>query len=78
MTRHTGMITAQGNDGQSYILYVYTNAAPAGPRTHPRTLLEGTIELATSDGQPVRWRAKGLYEVIVTGVLLRSYTPDAP
>ena len=78
MKRHTGMIIAQGNDGQSYILYIYTNDAPARTYPLPGPMSESPIELATSDGQPVRWRAKGLYEIIMTGVLLRSYTPDAP
>ena len=78
MKRHTGIVTAQGDDGRLYTLYIYATDAPARTYPQPRRMNESTIELATSDGQPVRWRAKGLYEVIVTGVLLRSYTPNAP
>ena len=78
MKRHTGIVTAYGDDGRLYTLYIYTNNVPA--RTYPqrRPMIESAIELATSDGQPVRGRAKGLYEIITTGVLLRSYTSDAP
>jgi len=78
MKRHTRMITAQGNDSLPYVLYIYTNDASAQVHPHSSIIGESTIELATSDGQLVRWRAKGLYEIVGTGIVLRSYALDAP
>ena len=78
MKRHTRIVTAYGDDGRAYTLYIYTNYAPTGTRNTPSTLIEDITELATSDGQPVRWRAKGLYEIELSGVVLRSSASDAP
>ena len=78
MKRYTRIITALGNDGQQYSLYVYSDAARSGVRTAPHVPLAGSTELATSDGHLVRWRAKGVYEIVTTGVVLRSLDQDAP
>jgi hypothetical protein len=78
MKHHMRLITAQGDDGRQYTLYLYTDAIVPGTRTNARSATVGSVELATSDGQLVRWRARGLYEVIATGVILRSSAADAP
>jgi hypothetical protein len=78
MKHHMRLITAQGDDGRQYTLYLYAEAIAQGPRANLRSATVGGVELATSDGQLVRWRAKGLYEVVATGVILRSSAADAP
>ena len=78
MKRYTRIISAHGDDGQQYSLYVYSDSAHAETRTASRTPMGASIDLATSDGQLVRWRAKGVYEIVSTGVVLRSAQQDAP
>jgi len=78
MKRYTRIITARGDDGQQYSLYVYSDSAHPGTHTPPRAPLDGGTDLATSDGHLVRWRAKGVYEIVATGVVLRSAERDAP
>ena len=78
MKRFLRIITARGDDGQQYSLYVYSDSAHPGTRTALRTPLDSSTDLATSDGQLVRWRAKGVYEIVTTGVVLRSVERDAP
>jgi hypothetical protein len=78
MKRHTRIIAAHGDDGQQYNLYVYSDSAHPETRTASRASLESGTDLATSDGQLVRWRAKGVYEIVTTGVVLRSAERDAP
>ena len=74
MKRYTRIITAQGDDGRPYSLYVYSDKAQADTRVP----VHSSPDLATSDGHLVRWRAKGVYEIITTGVVLRSADRDAP
>lgn len=78
MKHHMRLITAQGDDGRQYTLYLYTEAVAARSGTHLRAPSVASVELATSDGQLVRWRGKGLYEVVATGVILRASAADAP
>jgi hypothetical protein len=78
MIRPPHIIVAWGDDGQQYTIYIYRGALPSDTRIVAPEPMDGTTELATSDGQPVRWRAKGVYEVITTGVVLRSAAQDAP
>jgi hypothetical protein len=78
MKRHSRIIIVYGDDGRTYSLYIYTNYAPTEIGNARSTLIEDIAELATSDGQPVRWKAKGLYEIELSHVLLRSSASDAP
>jgi hypothetical protein len=78
MKRFTRIITAYGDDGQQYSLYVYSDSAQPGTRTAPPAPMDASTDLATSDGRLVRWRAKGVYEIVPTGVVLRSAERDAP
>ena len=78
MKRYTRIISANGDDGQQYSLYVYSDSVHPGTRTAPFSPVDSSTDLATSDGQLVRWRAKGVYEIVTTGVVLRSVERDAP
>jgi hypothetical protein len=78
MKRYTRIITAHGDDGRQYSLYIYSDSALPGTRTASQVPMGGSTDLATSDGHLVRWRAKGVYEIVATGVVLRSAERDAP
>jgi hypothetical protein len=78
MKRQPRILAAQGDDGRQYTLYIYTDSALPATRMATRAPLADSTEIATSDGHLVRWRAKGVYEIVTTGVVLRSAELDAP
>jgi putative component of toxin-antitoxin plasmid stabilization module len=78
MKRQTGRFTASGDDGRQYTVYIYTDVIDAGTFGDPNAVVEGLKELRTSDGMAVNHRQKGEYQVVQTGVVLRSSSPDAP
>ena len=78
MKRRTGAFTARSDDGRQYTIYIYTEYTNAGSRDDPHAVLEGLKELVLSDGSPVNRRDKGVYEIVGTGITLRSDSPDAP
>jgi hypothetical protein len=67
MRRRTGQFTALDNDGRSYTIHIYTYCTR-----------EGAKELQMPAGQPVNRRDKGVYEIVTSGVILRSSAPNAP
>ena len=78
MKRRTGTFMVDGNDGRSYTIYIYTDFINAGTLDDPRAEIEGLKELRTSDGKAVNRLSKGEYQVVQTGVILRSSESDAP
>ena len=78
MKRQIRILTAYGDDGQQYSLYVYSGSVHPGAYTAPRAPMDVSVDIATSDGHLVRWRAQGVYEIVTTGVVLRSVERDAP
>jgi hypothetical protein len=78
MKRQPRILATLGDDGCQYTLYIYTDSALPATSMASRVPLAGSTEIATSDGHLVRWRAKGVYEIVTTGVVLRSAAPDAP
>ena len=71
MRRRTGTFTAQGDNHKSYTIYVYTNFYDASSHNDPTAKVSGLKELQTSDGAPVNWKEKGIYQIVTTGVILR-------
>jgi len=72
MKRRTGTFTAQGNDHQIYTIYEYTNFEDTRSHNHSLTAeIPGSRDLLTSDGEPVDWKEKGVYQIVTTGVILR-------
>jgi hypothetical protein len=77
MKERTSSFTAKGSDGKSYIVDVVTNYIDAGNLT-PQTVIEGKKEYRTSNGFTVKRVSKGEYTIPLSGVTLRSDSPDAP
>ena len=79
MRRRTGTFTAQGDNHKSYTIYEYTNFEDTRSHNHSLTAgIQGLKEFLTSDGEPVDWKEKGVYQIITTGVILGFSAPDAP
>jgi hypothetical protein len=78
MKKYNGSFPATGDDGRQYTVCIYTDFIDAANSEDPNAVAEGLKELRTSDGMAVRRRDKGEYQVVQTGVILRSYSPDAP
>jgi hypothetical protein len=80
MRRRTGTLIAHDDNGRHYTIHVYTDFAPAPDPDNPGAVTKGQQELQTSNGTPIRWIEKGVYEVVVAGVTiaLRSDSEDAP
>jgi hypothetical protein len=78
MKRQPRILATLGDDGRQYTLYIYTDTALPATCNASRAPRAGSTEIATSDGHLVRWRAKGVYEIVTTGVVLRSAERDAP
>jgi hypothetical protein len=78
MRKRKGSFRAIGDDGRQYTIYIYVDLIDAGAFEDPKAVIEGTPELWTSDGKAVSYRQKGEYEILETGVVLRSSLPEAP
>jgi hypothetical protein len=78
MKRRTGTFTATGDDGRIYTIHVYTDFSDAGHHGDPSATIPGIKELQTSEGSPVNYKEKGVYQLVATGVILRCIAPSAP
>ena len=77
MKKQTGSFRAIGNDGRQYTVYIYTDFNDAGTFEDPNAVVQGLKELRTSDGMHINRRQQGEYEIVQTGVVLRSSSPEA-
>jgi hypothetical protein len=67
MAKHcTASFPAQGEDGRSYSVEVWTDEA------------SGVQSLRTSTGMILKRLNKGQYQIVTTKVVLRSTDPQAP
>jgi hypothetical protein len=78
MVKHTGTFELMGDDNKDYIVFEFTEFRHAGTHTDPHAVIQGLKELRTSTGLAVNWLGKGKYKIVLTGVVLRSDSPDAP
>jgi hypothetical protein len=78
MKKRTGSFSATGTDGRQYTVYIYIDFIDAGSFENPNAVAKGLKELRTSDGMHVNRRQQGEYEIVQTGVVLRSNSPTAP
>jgi hypothetical protein len=78
MHRLTKSFDAVGNDGRQYTVDVYTNFIPAPNFEDPGAEVEGLKRLQTSSGLLINYLSPGEYQIVQTGVILRSAAPDAP
>ena len=70
--------TSTAEDGSEHVLYVYQDFRDAGTRSEPSAQVPGLKRIATADGLSVNRLGKGEYEVVQSGVILRSRDSDAP
>jgi hypothetical protein len=77
MQRCTGSYSAEGNDGHSYTVGVWTTFTGSGPLDDPAPEAAGFRTLCTSDGRNLNYIEKGRH-LVATGVVLQSDDPDAP
>jgi hypothetical protein len=80
MLRHTATFGATGDDGGKYTVHVFTDFIPAPTPQNPSAEWEwqGPKRLRTSAGRAVTRRARGEYQIVRTGVILRTGDPAAP
>jgi hypothetical protein len=70
--------TATDEGGIEHRLLVYQNFIRAGTFDDPSAVVAGLTRILTEDGKLVNCVRKGEYEIVETGVHLRSSDPDAP
>jgi hypothetical protein len=79
MERLTGTFPATGNDGRQYTVHVYSEYIDASAEdTDQQGETEAVRIFKTAEGLNVTYRKKGEYQILQTGVVLRSDAPDAP
>lgn len=78
MAELTGTFEAIGSDGQQYKVNIFTEFVSASTFADPHAVVEGLKELRTSKGLHVNRIRKGEYQIVRTGVDLRSDSPNAP
>ncbi len=78
MKRKTGQFIAEDEKGRRYTILILTNVVKAGTVENPGERVEETTELKTFEGMPVSRLEKGKYQIIQTGTVVRSDSPDAP
>ena len=80
MRKRTELIrtfVAHDERGSSHTIHVYTEFMETRTFDAATTELEGMNELRTASGQPVNRIAKGEYEIVDSGMALKSSAPDA-
>jgi hypothetical protein len=73
MQRFTRFIQAAGSDGHIYLVEIWTDFTPAANNE-----VEGLKTLRTPNGGRLHHIGKGEYQIVGTGINLRSDDPDAP
>lgn len=76
-TRRTDSFAAHGDDGQDYIIDIYTDFVSAPTTEDPQAERAGFQTLRLHDGPRVFYNAKGNYGT-PDGLILRSNAPNAP
>jgi hypothetical protein len=70
--------TAVDESGSEYRLQVYQQDVSVATRANPSAVAPGRKQIVTEDGASVNRLKKGEYEIVGTGIILRSSDPDAP
>jgi len=78
MKRKTGQFTARDENGRRYTIVIFTDSIKAGTFENPKMETEGMKELKTYEGMAVNRLEKGKYQIVQTGVIIQSDSPDAP
>lgn len=75
MKRRTGTLTVQGDDNRNYTIHVYTDFIDVGTRGDLTAEIGDPKELWTAEGNSVNLIKQGVYQILATGVILRSSVP---
>ena len=78
MIRKIGQFIATDEKGRRYTILIYTNIINAGTFENPSMEVEGMNELKTFEGMAVNRLEKGKYQIVQTGIIVQSDSPDAP
>ena len=78
MKRKIGQFIATDGNGRRYTIVIYTNITKAGTVENPNEGVEGMAELKTFEGMAVNRLEKGKYQIVQTGVIVQSDSPDGP
>jgi hypothetical protein len=76
-TRRTDSFSARGDDGQDYIIDIYTDFVAAPTPEDPHAETAGFQSIRLHDGPRVFQNEKGIYRTW-DGLILRSSAPNAP
>jgi hypothetical protein len=78
MKRKIGQFIATDENGRRYTILIYVNILKAGTFENPGMEMEGMKELKTFEGMAVNRLEKGKYQILQTGIIVQSDSPDAP
>jgi hypothetical protein len=78
MRRKIGQFIATDEKGRRYTILIFTNVTRAGTLENPSGEAEGMEELKTFEGMAVNRLEKGRYQIVQTGIIIQSDSPDAP
>jgi hypothetical protein len=78
MRRKIGQFIATDENGRRYTILIFTNIIKAGALGNPSGAVEGMTELKTFEGMAVNRLEKGKYQIVQTGKIVQSDSPNAP
>lgn len=73
-----GSFTAYDDSGNSYVLEIYADVIDAGTMDDPNAEHFGVHKILTADGSHVNRVSKGSYQIVSSGLNLKSDDPSAP
>jgi hypothetical protein len=71
-------MTMNDSYGRRYTILIYTNIIKAGTFENPSMEVDGMNELKTFEGMAVNRLEKGKYQIVKSGIIVHSDSPDAP
>lgn len=76
--RRKASFEARDQEGNTYQLEESVEVLDASSMSNPNGEIEGLRSIATSAGSPVNRLGKGKYQIVATGQILTSDSPQAP
>ena len=78
MKRKIGQFIATDENGRRYTILIFTNFIKAGTFENPSMEGEGIKELKTFEGMAVNRLEKDKYQIVQSGIIVQSDSPDVP
>ena len=77
--KHIQPFEAKDDQGNVYTLHVNQKMIDVGTRKNPNAVAPVQKQIQTDDGKTVNHTNKqGVYEIAISGIILRSDDPNAP